>query len=202
MPNFSQISNAELTAWVDNCTTVIEAAIGDFGMPAGAVTDFGDQNALLKTSMTNRIAADDAAAAAIKTEQTEREKLEKLASYFNKTIKANPDVSDSNKILAGIEPNKPPTRTPPVAPAELTVKGYENETNVLKWNRAGNKQGTQFIIEYREANELEFKMLDGVTEATYIHTGRTPGVQCAYRVKAKRAGESSTYSNIAIVYMA
>lgn len=201
MPSFSQMSNSELTAWVDNSTTIIGASPTEYGMTAGVITDLGDQNTLLKTSMTNRVAADDAASAALKTEQTERGKLEKLASFISQTIKINPDVSDSNKILAGIEPNKSPTRTPPVAPTELMVNGYENVTNVLKWNRAGNKPGTQFIIEYREGDETEFKMLDSVTETTYTHTGRTPGVKCAYRIRAKRGKESSAYSNIAVVYM-
>jgi hypothetical protein len=201
MPNFSQMTNAELTAWSDNCAKVIEAAPGDYGISPGIIIDFAEQSTKTKTSMTDRVTADDVAAAAFQTEKAERAKLIKLASFLSKTIKVNPDVSDSNKILAGIEPNKPPTYTPPVAPTDLMVNGYENGTNILKWNRAANKPETQFIIEFREAGAAEFVMLDSVTETTYTHTGRTPGVQCAYRIKAKRAGESSAYSNIAVVYM-
>ena len=201
MPRFADMSNAELSAWITNFTTVVGASPTTFGFTSDQVSEFADGNTSLQSRTTATVALRESTSAAIKAEQIERDYMESRCSLFNTTLKINPDVAENKKIQAGIDPNKPPTHTPPVAPTDLIANGYENGTNVLRWSRADNKTGTQFVIEYREAAQTEFEMLDVTTQTTYTHEGVTPGMQCAYRVKAKRAGESSPYSNIAVVYM-
>ena len=59
---------------------------------------------------------------------------------------------------------------------------------------------TQFIIEWKTNEAVEFTYLNSTMETSYEHRGVTPGMRCVYRVKAKRSGEESTYSNEATVY--
>jgi hypothetical protein len=201
MPKFSLMTDAELREWATNFEQVVGASPGDYGVTAAVITDLGTSNTGLGTKMTERVSIEEARKAVIVAQKESRNDLESRCSYLNTTIKADPDVSDTAKVAAGIDLPKPPTHTPPEAPAELTVKGYENGTNVLKWKRAGNKPGTQFIVEYREGAETEFEFLCTTTRITCEHKGATPGMQCVYRVKAQRAGEESPYSNTAVVYM-
>lgn len=201
MSKFSEMTNEEMHEWIVNFVEVVGDSPTDYGLTAGQVTDLQTNNNILATKMTDRVAKDEAAAAAVIAERDARKVVEPVCSYYNTTIKGNPDVSDEAKVAAGIDLKKPPTFTSPVAPTDLVVNGFENGTNVLKWKRAANKPNTQFIIEYREASETEFEYLATSTQTTYKHTGVTPGMQCAYRIKAQRAGEESPFSNVAVVYM-
>lgn len=202
MPNFSDMTDAELAAWVNNFTTVVGANPSEYGLTAAQVTDFTAKNDDFVAKITAHITAEDAATAAIKARDASRKPDESLASYYNTIIKANTDISDAAKSAAGIDVKKPSTHTPPVTPLGLTVNGYQDGTNILKWEGAGNKQGTQYIVEYRPGTETDFKYLGLASGTTYTHEDAVPGEQCAYRVKAQRANQQSTYSNVAIIYMA
>jgi hypothetical protein len=201
MPDFSRMTDAELREWATNFQQVVGASPTDYGVTAGLITDFSTANAGLGTKMTERVSAEEARKAAVAAQKEASSNLESLCSYLNTTIKANPDVSDVDKIAAGIDVGETPTHTAPVTPTGLVVNGFENGTNILKWNRAGNKPSTQFIVEYREGTETEFEFLCATTKTTCEHKGVTPGMQCVYRIKAQRAGEESPYSNTAVVYM-
>lgn len=122
MTRFSQMNDAELSAWVTNFTTIVGVSPTGYGLATGQATDFQTANTNLQTKMTACAAAADAA-----------------------------------KTAAGIDPKKTPTRTPPVTLEQLTVMGYDNNRNVLKWKKAGKKQNTQFIIEYCQAGDTEFE---------------------------------------------
>lgn len=201
MPKFADMNDAQLTAWATNFAGVVGAAPADYGLTAAQVTELENTGEHLQAKMTSRVAAEDAARAAVAAQKAGRAALEPLCTYYNTIIKANPSISDAQKSAAGIDVKKPPTHTAPAMPTGLTANGFENGTNVLRWERAGNKPSTQFIVECRAAAETAFEYLGTTTEITYTHTGATPGKQCAYRVKAQRAGEESQYSNVAVVYM-
>src|SRR5687768_1375922 len=134
MSKFSEMSNEELHAWAVNFATVVGASPTDYGLSAGQVTDFQTNNNTFGTKMTDRIAADQAADAALTAERAFRKIVQPLCTYYNTTIKVNPDITDAAKVAAGIDLPKPPSYTPPVAPTDLVVNGFENGTNVLKWN--------------------------------------------------------------------
>jgi hypothetical protein len=201
MPNFSNMTYAELAAWVQNFTIVVGANPSDYAMTAAQVTEFRAKNDDFVEKITARTAADDAAKAAVVAQRTSRQEDEAAASYYNMILKANSNISDALKVEAGIDVKKPATHTAPAIPTGLIVNGFQDGTNILKWERNGNKPGTQYLIEYRPENETDFKFLGTTTETTYTQTGATPGAQCLYRVKAQRAGEQSTFSNVAVVYM-
>lgn len=200
MPSFSLMSDVELISWMMNFVTVATVDPAKYGVTAAQVSNISTKATELSTKMLERQTAEDALKSAVAAQKAGRESVEPDVSYLNTIIKANPAISDADKQAIGIEPNKPPTHSPPSRPEELTANGFEDGRNVLKWKRAGNKQSTQFIIECKKGNETEFTYLNTTTETTYTQLGATPGMRCVYRVKAKRSGEESTYSNEASVY--
>jgi len=63
-------------------------------------------------------------------------------------IKANPAVTNALKAQLGITV-KDTIVSPviPVPPTLLIVRGLDSGTNVLNWNRKGNKPLVQFMVE-------------------------------------------------------
>ena len=82
----------------------------------------------------------------------------------------------------------------------LTVKGCDDGVNVLKWNRTGNAQGTQFIIEASPNGNTLWDLVDVVTRTDYKHNDQVPGEKQYYRIRSKRAGITSPPSPAVVVY--
>lgn len=200
MPNFSNMTDTDLVSWMMNFVKVATVDPPKYGLTVAQIENISTNTDVLATKIFERQTADEALKSAVIAQRLSREAAEPEISSLSMIIKINPSISDADKQSLGIEPNKPPTYSAPTRPEDLTVNGYQDGRNVLKWKRAGNKASTTFIIEYKVANETEFKFLNTTTETTFEHIGNQPGVRCAYRVKAKRSGEESTYSNEAVVY--
>ena len=200
MPNFSQMSDDELVAWVDNFVAAATLAPAQYGTTKAQVDALQLKADDLRDKMAARQAADAAASAAAKAQSASRQSVEPDASYLNTIIKANSTVSDANKQTIGIDMPKPRTKTAPVRPENLVANGFEDGRNVLKWSRADNKPNALFIVECRMGGATAFSYLATTTETKYEHLGVTPGTRAAYRVKAQRSGGESTYSNEATVY--
>lgn len=198
----ARMSDMELVMWMTNFIEVVGAAPADYGLTAAQVTEVVNFRDGLQAAITKREGSEGVFRADVAAQQGSRNIADPFISFLIASIKKNPNVSPEKKINARIEPNKPATSTPPVTPAAIMANGYENGINVVRWDRSGNKPNTQFILEYREAAETSFEYLATTTETVFNHIGMKPGMQCAYRVKAQRAGQESPYSNVAVVYMA
>ena len=200
MPNFSGMSDVEILAWMDNFVSVTTGAPAQYGTTRAQVDSLKAKADELRANIAARLTADDAAKAAVISQKASRQSSEPDASYLNTIIKADPNVSDADKQAAGIETAKPRSKTAPVRPENLVAHGFEDGRNVLKWNREGNKPNTQFIVESKNDKAGDFAYLATTTETKYEHMNVKPGTRYAYRVKAQRSGEESTYSNEATVY--
>lgn len=201
MPSFSNMTDAEYISWTTNFIAVARIDSAKYGLTIAQIDNLEAKLTDLIEKVAARLAAADVAKAATAAQTASRNSVEPDCSYLTTIIKVNSDILDADKIALGIEPKKPATHTMPVAPTKVIVNGYEDGRNILKWDRAGNKQNTMFIIECREEVETEFKHLAATTETSYEQRNAAPGKQCAYRVRAQRSGEKSAYSNTAIVYM-
>lgn len=200
MPNLATMSDAELLAWAQNFVAVANVNPVPYGATAAQVQALEGLADDLRGKVAARQTAEDAAKAATMAQNDSRSALVPDASYLNTIIKANKNVSDANKAALGIDVPKPRTKTAPTRPEDLTANGFEDGRNVLKWNRAGNKPNTVYIIEYKKGAAADFAYLATTTETKYTQVDAKPGEHCAYRVKAQRAGQESTWSNEAVVY--
>lgn len=83
--------------------------------------------------------------------------------------------------------------------AELVASANGDGVTYLKWNRNGNIQGTVFQIETRASAAGAWSILDTTTRRTYV-TISAPGVYIAYRVSAKRNGQTSPASTPVVLW--
>src|SRR5687768_13133913 len=109
MPRFADMNDSELAAWTINFSSVAGVTPSDYGLTAAQITDLQTISADLQSKMTARLAAEDAARAAVAAQKTTRAALEPICSYYNTIIKANPDITDAAKTAAGIDIKKTPT---------------------------------------------------------------------------------------------
>jgi hypothetical protein len=89
----------------------------------------------------------------------------------------------------------------PQTPTELSVVGYSNGVNALRF--AGNNvpNSVRYLIEAKVGDAADYAII-GVSKAQrFKHTGVTPGVKHQYRVHAQTTrGRISGCSNEAVVY--
>lgn len=200
--NFLPNRDADLIAWGENFNTVASSHLTELGLTA---TQLGAFAPLVSTLRTDRSAADTKraqAAAATLTKNNSRAAMQQSARALNLKIQALPTVSAALKRELRLTVKSPASRRPPVTPENLTVNGYQNGVNALRWNRSGNCPGTMFDIEARIGDATAFVPVITITAVRYDHAGQTPGVPVVYRVRARRAEGASPFSNTATVYEA
>lgn len=200
MASYTRMTNAELTAamttWIElspeeQRTLKLETEIA-------ALTAERDE---LRESMQAETAARNALdAAENRTKQARANAISRMSSN-DARIKPDKNIPQSLKSIAGITaPDVVPTSSVPTVPLDCAVQPNANGINLVKWNRNGNRQGTQFIVEFRVGETGAWQIAGIVTAAKFAHTGRTPGERVYYRVRAQRAGLSSANSNEAVAY--
>jgi hypothetical protein len=201
MPDYIPKPDGEAVAYTETLITALESDEAAYGITAAqslalraAHTDFENS---LNVSNTKKGEAQ----IAVADKDTKRTALEAALRPIVAQIQVNPVVTDPLRVAAGI-PIRDTVRTfsNPVTPSGLVATADAAGTNSLKWSGAGNSTGIQFVVEAKIGAAPEFSTVDVVTATTYRHTGRTPGQQVVYRVRARRGSALSDPSNVATVY--
>jgi len=200
MPIFSKLTDVELLAWMDNFIVVATVDPAKYGVKLSDITSLHGKADDLRSKIALRQTAEAAAKAAVKSQQASRDDLESEVATLAANIKNNKNVTDADKEAINIDTPKPRSKTAPTRPENLVAEGFADGRNVLKWDRAGNKPNTVFVVECKAEDETAFSYLQSVTATKCEHKNVKPGKHYAYRVKAQKSGEESTYSNEATVY--
>lgn len=158
-------------------------------------------NAALAAFITAKLAADDAAKAATQALAAGATLVNDGLDAEVLLVRSTPAVADATITDLGLPlRDTVPTTVIPVAPSELSVRGFDTGINRLVWKSGGNLRGVSYIVEYRVGSTGPFLFLDVTSKTTMDHAGQTPGQRVEYRVKAKRTTHESAYSNTAVVY--
>lgn len=118
--------------------------------------------------------------------------------YGMKSVRSTADQFDA----VGFDP---PVRVrqvvTPQTPGELSVKGFSNGVNSLRFAGNNGANSVRYIVEAKIGDSQQYAMV-GVSKAQkFKHTGVTPGVFHQYRVRAEATrGRVSDWSNEAVVY--
>ena len=201
MQDYLPKKKGDLNAWTTNFITVVTANMTTIGLTSAdkealsvAQTAFGAAIGSVET-------AKGALKAAVQAEKTSTKTLTGLIRGDVRRIQANPAVTPTLKGQLRINPRTTPrNHTAPVTPTGLTVDGYANGVNSLRWNRAGNKPSAVFQIQAKIGTATDFVGVGNATAAKFDHSGQTPGVKIVYRVVATRAGMNSDPSSAVTVY--
>jgi len=116
-------------------------------------------------------------------------------------VQAAPGATTAIRAALGINKRTGQrTKTPPTQPLDLIAVAFADGTNLLKWNRKGNKATTTFQIEALYEGGKVWTTVGTTTKTKFEHLKQTPGVAVYYRVTATRADMESVPSATASVY--
>ncbi len=145
-----------------------------------------------------------ARAASIETTRTAQEKQAKVLKllqrqrYLMKSLESNASEFDA---LGFNPPVKVRQMVKPKIPFELSVAGYSNGVNVLKYHCGNTPNTVNYIVEAQIGDADSYQIIGTSKNRSFKHTGVKPGVPIRYRVRseATRTGVSD-WSNEAVVY--
>ena len=191
----------EVAQWLGNASTVANANLAAMGLVAADVTALTGAKTTLDTTIANVTAAKDAYHAAVVARKTALKAAGVTARAVSKKVQAAPACPANIKKQAGFNVRAiPQKQVVPKTPANLVATGYDNGTNLLTWNTAGNKPGTIYRVEAKLLDERAYTIIGTTTKSRLELPNNTPGTQVVYRVCATRTTLESGFSNVAIVY--
>ena len=168
---------------------------------AGISTTIGNAAAELAIADQAQVAAVAAAHEATAIAQEKRFRLLRLMQELKYTMKGI--GSEANEFDAvGFDP--PVTvrqRVNPQMPTELSVAGFSNGVNKLRFTGNNRPSSVTYLIEGRVNDADDYVIIGSTRRQRFRHTGVRPGVPIQYRVRAQAArGVTSAFSNEAVVY--
>ncbi len=188
------LSDVDLSAALRNLARVCAEHQAELGLSDDDMAEINIVTSTFSDDLQDAFDAKAAAHSAVIEKNKSRERARELASAWSKTFRASTDISDSLLTEMKLAPHVVPgTRTAPKAPSDVILSSNESGDVLLRWNRGGNRQGTQFIIEVRYSPDASWSMLASVTRSSY-RAHFEPGRYVAFRIRAQRANQSSAYS--------
>jgi len=188
-------------AWLANFVTVANANLAALGLIAGDMTPVTTAKTPFDTAIPDVVTKKAALETAVQNKDTCRKNSVASVRTVVRKIQANPAVTNALKASLGITvKDTSPTPVTPIPPTDLVARGLDTGTNVLAWNRNGNKASIQFVIEAKIGTATSWTLVDVTTATKYAHTLQQPGVKAIYRVRARRGTVVSDPSNEAVVY--
>lgn len=201
MAEVFRMNNEQFLGMVDNILAVGNANPTDYGWTAADLAALAEVKTDLQTKVDARITAAKTAKATTTAARGSRSVSDETLRVLYRKAMGQPTLTPAQATEIGLKiRDANPSPVTPNTPTRLVVNGQDNGINLLKWDRNGNTNPTQYIIEARIAPAATFSMIDSVTRTVYEHEGVTPGVKAEYRVRARRATRMTGYSNVAIVY--
>ncbi|KAG8526090.1 uncharacterized protein KY384_000082 [Bacidia gigantensis] len=191
----------QLQAWLTNFGTVAGAQAVPLGLLPADLSALGAAQGTFNGSVAGVKTAKAALKSATQTELTATKTVNTTVRGIVRRIQANPAVTPTQKASLGINPRSAAkNHAPPVTPTGLTAEGFSTGVNALKWDRAGNKSNTIFVIQAQIGASLDWVEVGSKNATKFDHVGQTPGVKVAYRVLATRAGMASVPSPSVTLY--
>ena len=191
-------ADLELDAWLENFVQKCELYEGELGLDSGT---FG-QISTAATNFSTKLSEVNATKETLRGQVTDKDATRKatvaVMRSFAKQFKAIPNLNPG--ILSALNIVGTGSAGPVTVVTNLTVTGCNDGVNALKWDRNGNAQGTQFIIEASPNGNTLWDLVDVVTRTDYKHLNQVPGERQYYRIRSKRAGITSPPSPAVVVY--
>lgn len=195
MPYLSEIlSDVDLAAALTNLADVCAAHQAELNLTLDDVAEIQGAADSFTTDLNAAVAAKAAARSAVEAKNITRQRSREIAAKWSRIFRSNESIPDSLLVNMRMAPHVVPgTRTTPNAPSSFTASVNGEGSVLLKWHRAGNRQGTQFVIEVQYEPGARWTILDITTQCKY-RARFEPGRYVAFRVKARRGGRVSEIS--------
>lgn len=147
---------------------------------------------------TNAAAAKEASKGASATKAAAKQSSSDVVRAYAQQIKNNPAATPEIMSAFGITVD-PSSAGPVTTPTMLSAAAKIDGTCKLTWKKNGNVSGTTYVIE-TSSNGTTWTFFATSTAAKFNDTNATVGTPRWYRVRAARAGQTSAWSNSAVIY--
>lgn len=200
MSDHRRLNNGDFYSFLDRIFAKGSGNEADFGLTPEIINQIKAIRDGLLVGMNDQAAKKAEAKASTSALNQKRKNGDNLVADIKLAMRAA-KVPEDKFIEMGFDADDAtPTPSLLLMPSDLSVKGFSNGVNALKYNRNGNKHGTIFIIEARTGDATEYSIVGTTTKTTFEHKNQKPGVKVVYRVRAQRGDEISDPSNEAVVY--
>jgi len=197
---YYELNNAEFLPWLNNLIKKITDNKTTLPITADKIAALQARRDSHAAKLDAQEEADAAAQAATREINDDRKLSNEDISFINTTFKADKTIPRELLLDMGFKVSDSKTSSPPNEPSNLmvvpNVAGYTD----LKWDKNGNKPNTIYDIEAQTGESTEWKHVESVSGTKYRHLNQKAGVQVVYRVRAKRAGQTSGFSSAAVAY--
>jgi hypothetical protein len=181
--------DANLAVWlknyVDACTELQE----ELGLSPGRLQELQDEVTQYELALDQYTSQIFAARGATATKNLKREQIVRRVRAYTREFKAKPDLSPGDLGLLGVVKTQP--GQPLQMVTKLVIAPSADGTNLIKWDRNGNSQTTNFIIECSAGGASDYRFVGSTTKTRFKHENQTPGRPLWYRVISARAGKTS-----------
>lgn len=197
----TKLNHNQFKNLLDDISAKADGNAADYFLTQDLIDQVKTAGGAISADISDQAAKQAAAKAATNKLGQTRKNGNKLVSLLKRTMKANPNFTPDKYIAFGFDADDlTPSVIVPQTPADLSVEGFSNGTNELKFNGNGNKTGTVYVIEARTGDAANYSIIGTTKKTTYRHTGQKPGVKIVYRIRAQRGEQFSEYSNEAVIY--
>ena len=194
--------DSELTGWLNRFVTACNTYATPLGISQGELATISAAADNFISSYDASESARQAAKGAVGTKDDAKRATAQTIRAFVREFQANPNITTEMRDAMGITvPSDSRTKTPPKTPLSPEAIGRTDGVNVISWNRNGNANGTQFVVEVSYDGGTDWDFAGVTTKAKFDHLNQIPGQTAYYRVFATRSGLNSTYSNSVVVYL-
>jgi hypothetical protein len=197
---YYRLNHAEFLPWFNNLIKKITDNKAALPITADKIVALEERRDSHAAKLDAQAEADAAAQAATREINDDRKLSNEDISFINTTFKADKTIPRELLLDMGFKVSDGKTSTPPNEPTNLTVVPNVAGYTDLKWDRNGNKPSTIYEIESQTGESAEWKYVDSINGTKYRHLNQRAGVQVVYRVRAKRAGQTSGFGSAAVAY--
>jgi len=143
-------------------------------------------------------------AASIEATQLAREQdvfVSRLLQSLKYAMKSVGSPADQFDAIGFDPPVRSRRMVMPQTPEQLSVTGFSNGVNILRFASNNTSNTVTYIIEAKTAGSEQYSIVGASKNHSFKHTSTRPGTFYQYRVKAQSArGSFSDWSNEAVVY--
>lgn len=197
---YYELSNAEFLPWLINLINIINEEKASLPITADKIAALEARRDSHETKLNAQTAADEAAKAATRDINDDRALSNSDVSFINAIFKADKNIPREVLIRMGFRVSEGKTSSPPNEPTNLIVMPNAAGYTDLKWEKNGNKRTTLYEIEAQYDGNPEWVHVETVPTLKYRHENQTVGKQVVYRVRAKRAGQTSAFGSAGVAY--
>ena len=200
MSDHRKLSNSSFRDLLNGIYTTGNGHAEEFGLTDELIDEAKARGGVIDSKITKQVTTKAASKAATTDLNLQRKSDNEFVSSLKIAMRAAKVPADKFVAMGFDADDLTSSAIVVQSPVDLSVKGFSNGINALKFNRNGNKHGTIFLIEAKIGAATDWTIVGTTTKAGYEHKGQKPGVKVLYRIRAQRGEEVSEPSNEAVVY--